>query len=155
MKTHVAATLAAMLYLDAGVLAKTETLAHTEFLDALVDNWDGRAVRTPHGPLPYDIEFSRVAKGAVAGVADPGAALHYWRFLVEDGQLRLRFLTTFGGNNTPIWLNAETISETTVIFRAEEPPYLHVQVTNTGEEISIDVFLDGAPHVRIRLLRKR
>jgi len=155
MKSHVAATLAALLYLHAGALAKADTPAHAAFLDALVDNWDGRAVRTPHGPLPYDIEFSRSADGAIAGLADPGAALHHWRFLVEDGQLRLRFLTTFGGNTTLIWLNAETVSQTAVMFRAEDPPSLHVRVTNTGEEVNMDVFLHGEPHVNIRLLRKR
>ena len=38
----------------------------------------------------------------------------------------------------PIWLNAETVTPTAASFRAEEPPYLQVQVTNAGMKSNIE-----------------
>jgi hypothetical protein len=153
MKSYLTSTLAVVLFLNADVFAWADTPAHVAFLDALIGNWDGQAVQTPRGPLPYDIDFTCDAHSAVNGTANPDAALHHWRFLVEGGKLRLRFLTTFGGNTTPIWLNAETVSPNAARFRADHPPYLHVEITNTGENANIEVFLRDKPHVHIRLAR--
>lgn len=124
------------------------------FLQALVGDWNGEAVRTPRGPLPYDIAFTQGPNDDVAGVANPGAALHYWTFFLEDGRLRLRFLTTFRGNTEPTWLTAERGTEGTVQFRAERPPYLTVQVTPKREAVEINVMLRGEAHVDIRLMKR-
>ncbi len=125
----------------------------TAFLEALVGRWHGRAVETPRGPLPYDIHFQRGADGAVTGVANPGAARHHWRFYIEDGRPRLIFLTTFRGNDQPIHLIAETLSNGVASFPADDPSHLTVQIETHRDAIDIRVRLRGEPHVRIRLTR--
>jgi hypothetical protein len=111
-------------------------------------------VRTPRGPLPYDIRFRRIADRGVAGVAEPGAALHRWTFYERDGVLRLDFLTSFGGNEEPIRLEAVGSRGAAVGFRAQDRPHLHVEVEPGPERVEIRVKLRGEPHVTIRLDRR-
>ncbi len=145
-----------MLFSASGVRAATPDDPSAEaFLHALIGNWEGRAVRTPRGPLPYDVRFERTPEGEVAGIANPGAALHHWAFFVKQGRLRLRFLTTFRGNTEPTWLTAEKIAHGTVQFRADHPPYLTVHVAPKTDRVDIHVFLRDQPHVEILLTRRQ
>ncbi len=151
--------LIAMLLLLAGpdlcVAAESREAARAAaLLGALVGAWEGEAVRTPRGVLPYDIDFRRGGDGAVAGVANPGAALHHWRFFVEQRRLRLRFLTTFGGNTQPVWLTAYEFGQDATRFRADRPAYLELRVAPSAHTVAIDVLLRGEPHVDIRLTRR-
>jgi hypothetical protein len=121
------------------------------FLDKLLGSWNGRAVLTPVGALPYDLDFARTEGGAVAGTADPGAALHHWRFFMVNGQLRLRFLSTFRGNTRPTWLYAEQASPAGAFFRGRDLAHLTVKIKWEANQLRIDIFLQDSPHVSIRL----
>lgn len=124
-----------------------------EFLTAIEGRWQGQAVVTPRGPLPYDIEFKHDENGAVKGAANPGAAIHSWCFTAQNEGLRLRFLSDFGGNTRPIILAASKRSGETLIFDAVSRDGLSVEVTPLAESMSINVLLDGDLHVRIELQR--
>ena len=143
--------LAAALCLDLVGSPAQERTPETAILDSLLGSWRGRAVQTPIGPVSYDIEFSRMDDNAVAGVADLGAALHHWRFLIVDGHLRLRFLSTFRGNTRPTWLYTESLTPIAAHFRGRDLDYLTVRVEPGEHELKLDIFLRGNPHVSIRL----
>ena len=123
------------------------------FMSDISGTWRGRAVLTPVGPLPYDISFARVEDGAVEGTADPGAAIHHWRFDKHAGSVHLRFLTTFRGNNEPIELQSHTLLGNVVVFRAREPSELEVQIGPSAQDTLIRVFLRDELHVEIQLYR--
>ncbi|MGI9293953.1 MAG: hypothetical protein ACR2PS_08210 [Pseudomonadales bacterium] len=123
------------------------------FLTAMEGPWQGRAVVTPAGPLPYDINFQRTGANTVTGAADPGAAIHHWLFSAQEKSLRLRFLTTFGGNTNPLFLTASTRAGNSFVFNAEQRDDLTVRVTPGREVTDIDVFLRGDAHVQIKLRR--
>jgi hypothetical protein len=103
------------------------------------------------GPRPYDIVFVSNASRQLEGAADPGAAIHYWTFQREDGTIKLRFLSTFGGNRRPLHLTATTEQDNTVIFQAMQPKFLRVHVKVLSSKTTIRIFLRGKPHVEIRL----
>ena len=122
-------------------------------LTTLPGSWDGTAIETPVGKLDYAMNFHPCSEGVVAGVADPGAALHYWRFWQFDGELRLTFLTTFRGNQEPTQLVVNKIEASTVWFYAPELALLTVSVTLDEPYVDLRVFHHGKPHVYIRLTR--
>lgn len=126
----------------------------TQFLSALEGSWAGQAEITPIGPRPYDITFDRVESNRVKGVANPGRALHHWAFFIQDDELRLRFLTTFGGNRDPIQFEAADWDEDgTTTFQALQPAFLKVKIRLDEEHLMMDVFHWDRLHVAIRLAR--
>ncbi len=131
--------------------AAQERSLEAVFLERLLGSWRVSDMQTPIGSVPYDIEFSRMDDGAVYGVADPGAAFHHWRFLVVDGHLRLRFLSTFRGNRRPFWLYAESLTETAARFRGRDLDHLAVRVEPGERALKLEIFLRDQPHVSIRL----
>ena len=151
LKLGAMAILAAALCVGADGSPAQERTLETAILDSLLGAWRGRAVQTPIGPVSYDIEFSRMDDNAVAGVADLGAALHHWRFLIVDGHLRLRFLSTFRGNSRPTWLYTESLTPTAAHFRGRDLDHLTVRVEPGEHDLKLDIFLRGNPHVSIRL----
>jgi hypothetical protein len=120
-----------------------------DFLTDITGVWQGKAVFTPVGPLPYDISFAQIPDNGVEGVADPGAAIHVWRFIKQDDGVKLRFLTTFRGNREPIYLLANTRLDNAAVFRAREPSHLEVHVNPAAQELFIKVFLRNKLHVEI------
>lgn len=123
------------------------------FLSAIEGEWIGQAETTPIGPRPYDISFTETAPGNVEGSVDTGASTHYWTFFDEAGRLRIRFLSTFGGNREPIFLDVDKRESEGIVFRAARPPLLSVRVSLSPEQLRIDVFHWDEPHVEIRLTR--
>ena len=116
--------------------------------------WVGQADVTPIGPRPYDITFRPTSQGRVEGSTNPSrSSTHYWAFYEENGELRIRFLTTFAGNRDPIFLNAKEWDNAGVLFRATEPTLLSVRVLPTPDRLSIDVYHWDRLHVSIRLKR--
>ncbi len=146
------AGIALVICMIAGSSLATNDLPEGIFLQNLIGTWKGRADRTPMGPLPYDIVFAPIQGGAVAGTADPGAALHHWRFFIANGQLRLRFLSTFRGNTNPTWLYTEEVSSVGAFFRGRDLDHLTVKLELRANDLRIDIFLHDAPHVSIRLV---
>lgn len=136
------------------VQADIDLSAAKRFLETLAGDWAGTALRTPRGVLPYDICFEHASPERLAGVADPGAALHHWDFHIRDDALKLRFLTTFGGNTTPTWLSAETMTGHTTWFQAAALDHLRVGIAQRPDQVDIHVRLHDRPHVHIRLLRR-
>ena len=102
-------------------------------------------------PVVYDICFAATHR-RLYGVANPGAALHHWDFRLEDGALRLRFLTTFGGNTNPTWLTATRVQDQSAWFRADSLDHLSVGIELGDRRADIHVLLHDKPHVDIRLL---
>ncbi len=121
------------------------------FLTAMEGSWQGRAVVTPAGPLTYNIDFQRTDENAVTGTSNPGAAIHHWQFSAKEKSLRLRFLTTFGGNTKPLFLTASTRVGNSFVFNAEQRDDLTVRVTPGREATDIEVFLHGDAHIQIKL----
>ncbi|MCZ6892599.1 MAG: hypothetical protein O7H40_00960 [Gammaproteobacteria bacterium] len=145
------AVLALVICMIAGSSFAAKQSPEGIFLQNLIGPWKGRAIRTPVGPVSYDITFARIESGAVTGTANPGAALHHWRFFVANGQLRLRFLSTFRGNTKPTWLYTEEVSSVGAFFRGRDLEHLTVNIEMNVNELRIDIFLHDAPHVSIRL----
>jgi hypothetical protein len=127
----------------------------TAFLQALEGAWHGEARRTPVGPRPYDITFTRTDAQALHGAAVPGASTHYWTFYEEDGVLKLRFLSTFAGNRQPLFLSGTTTHEGLMVFHAIPAEFLEVRVRPQADTVTIHIILRRQPHVEIVLTRKR
>ena len=123
------------------------------FLSGVQGEWVGRAQTTPIGPRRYDISFAETTAGTVDGQAQTGASTHYWSFFNEAGNLRIRFLSTFGGNQEPIFLDVAKREVGGILFRAARLPLLSVRVFMSAERLDIDVFHWNEPHVEIRLAR--
>jgi hypothetical protein len=121
------------------------------FLAAVEGPWEGQARVTPIGPRPYDMTFVRTALRRVEGEARPGASIHYWTFYEEDETLKLRFLSTFGGNRQPLFLTATAEHNGVMVFHASQPGFLAVHVRPQAEMLTIRIFLRGKPHVEIHL----
>ena len=114
------------------------------FLASLEGAWQGQAIVTPIGPRPDDITFQRNAQGHLEGNANPGAAIHDWIFYRENGQLKLRFLSTFAGNRQPRFLVATGEAAAGAIrFRARQPDFLAVHVRPATNAATVQVFLHG------------
>jgi hypothetical protein len=130
------------------------TERRTAFLAAVEGPWEGRARVTPIGPRPYDMTFVRTGPRQVEGEAHPGASIHYWTFYEEDETLKLRFLSTFGGNRQPLFLTATAEHDGVMGFHAPQPGFLAVHVRPQAELLTIQIFLRGKPHVEIHLRRR-
>lgn len=124
------------------------------FLTLLEGPWAGQARVTPVGPRPYDMTFVRTAAMRLEGQAHPGASTHYWTFYEEANGLKLRFLSTFAGNQQPLWLTAVDERAETIVFRALQPDFLAVHVTPQATTLTLQIFLRGQPHVEIQLTRR-
>jgi hypothetical protein len=127
------------------------TERRSAFLAAVEGPWAGQARVTPIGPRPYDMTFVRTAPRRVEGEAHPGASIHYWTFYEEDETLKLRFLSTFGGNRQPLFLTATAEHDGVMVFHAPQPGFLAVHVRPQAETLTIEIFLRGKPHVEIHL----
>lgn len=124
-----------------------------EFLAALPGAWDGQAIETPVGPVDYSISFQEEDDGVVAGVAKLSVSNHHWRFWQEDNELRVRFLSTFRGNQEPTQLVADKVEDNTIYFHAPELVLLTLTMTVVEPNVDIQVFHHQKPHVHIRLTR--
>ncbi|HID82797.1 MAG TPA: hypothetical protein EYH06_08855 [Chromatiales bacterium] len=124
-----------------------------ELFATLPGSWHGRAIETPVGPIEYAMNFHECVVAVVAGVADTGASLHFWRFWKSDGELRLTFLSTFRGNQKPTQLVANQFEENMIWFFAPELALLTLSITMNEAAINIHVFHHQKPHVFIRLTR--
>lgn len=123
------------------------------FFDQLDGAWQGEAVTTPVGPRPYAINFDRRETFWIYGQADPGAAIHHWGFYCDEGQLWLRFLSTFRGNRTPTMLKAKNISDAEIHFKAIDPAFLEVKIRAGNKQGQFEVLHHGKRHVLIELKR--
>jgi hypothetical protein len=135
---------------EAGIQPPTAE-RRTAFLAAVEGPWEGQARVTPIGPRPYNMTFVRTAPRRVEGEAHPGASIHYWTFYEEEETLKLRFLSTFGGNRQPLVLTATAEHDGEIVFHAPQPGFLAVHVRPQAETLTIQIFLRGKPHVEIHL----
>jgi hypothetical protein len=133
------------------VIEPPTTERRSAFLAAVEGPWEGQARMTPIGPRPYDMTFVRTAPRRVEGEAHPGASIHYWTFYEEDEALKLRFLSTFGGNRQPLFLTATAEHDGVMVFHVPQPGFLAVHVRPQAGMLTIQIFLRGEPHVEIHL----
>ena len=68
-----------------------ETSVHDEFIIEIKGTWQGKAIRTPIGPVTYDITYRQTPEGMVKGSADLIASVHHWTFLPGAEKLKLCF----------------------------------------------------------------
>ncbi|MEW8507424.1 MAG: hypothetical protein AB2598_12010 [Candidatus Thiodiazotropha sp.] len=123
------------------------------FFDRLNGAWQGKAMTTPIGPRPYDINFIQRGPFRIYGQANPGAAIHHWDFYCDNERFKLRFLSTFAGNREPLLLEAVRISGTRIDFKAKDPDFLEL-IVRMGEDHSVfEVLHAGERHVLIELQR--
>jgi hypothetical protein len=121
---------------------------------SLQGNWAGCAIKTPVGPRPYDIHFWLDEKGDLNGIADPGPVSdHHWSYQIDGDVLWLKFLSSFRGNEEPVWLSAVEKRGMTVTFRSKKVQKLKVEVTVIDNTQKIEIYLHNKPHVSIHLVR--
>jgi hypothetical protein len=130
-------------------------LSATPLLDRLTGAWIGRAVHTPVGQLPYNINFEKVTESCVAGVAHNQASNHSWQFCAEPQNLTLRFLSDFRGNETPIHFTATARDTEVISLFAATHPFMQLQVSIQVDAVWIKVIHHGELHVEIRLERDK
>ena len=123
-------------------------------LDTLPGSWDGAAIETPVGRVEYDINFKRCSDGALLGIADTGASLHYWRFKETQETLHLHFHSTFTGNPDSTLLLPSKVKGNSLQLFAPKKDMLTLSFTLTESQIDIRVFHYGKPHVHIVLKSK-
>lgn len=136
-------------------LAQTEIASQSprDFLANLMGTWHGKAVQTPIGPVLYDVGFVKQANNCVSGVAIMRLSEHTWTFCEQDQQLRLRFLTNFGGNATPVHFVQTSEVGGVRTFNAESHPFMHLLVSIQRDNGWIKVMHYGQLHVKIQLSR--
>lgn len=146
-----------MLLLLASSSCKHPVEAHnpySDFFRSLQGNWKGCAIKTPVGPRPYDLHLQRNQQGQLNGIADPGPVSdHHWSYQLEGHVLWLQFLSTFRGNEIPIWLSAVAKDGPTIRFRSKKVAKLKVEVTIINNTQNIEIYLHDKPHVSIRLVQ--
>jgi hypothetical protein len=98
--------------------------------------------------------FVCTAPQRVEGAAHPGASTHYWSFYEEAAILTLRFLSTFAGNQQPLWLTVIGGQDEALVFRTAQPDFLEVRVRPQARTLAIHIVLRGKPHVEIHLARR-
>ncbi len=127
---------------------------HDDFIKMINDTWQGKAIRTPIGPVNYDITYRQTPEGMVQGSADLIASVHHWTFIPEAENLKLCFLSTFAGNTEPLLLELVEVDENEYFFKAHDPSYLEVRINITENSLRKRIFLRGNPHVEIELARE-
>lgn len=123
------------------------------FLVSLTGRWIGRAETTPRGSRPYDLHFRQNPDGSLKAIALPGVSEHHWSFSASGGDLYLVFLTTFGGNRTPLYFPAAVLTEGIAVFTTERADRLTVHVKPDSKTLIINIFRNGRLHVAIRLFK--
>lgn len=124
-----------------------------QFLDRLAGKWLGRAVHTPAGELPYDINFARTTPDCVQGVAAPGGANHHWKFCDAGGELILEFLSDFRGNRRPALLHRVSMENELATFASSTHEFMHIQIHFQDRAAWFRVYHHGRLHVAIWLIR--
>lgn len=123
----------------------------TGFLKKLLGKWQGRAVHTPVGPAPYDIEFIWQSKKCISGTADNGFSHHNWTFCQEKSDVTLDFLSDFRGNDQAIHLNAVSSHDGVMTFMADTHQFMQVLVAIDKNKGWMKIMHYGKLHVEIKL----
>lgn len=119
----------------------------------LLGKWQGRAVHTPLGPTPYDIDFQRRDESCLSGTAYNGFTHHTWTFCEAAGQLLLDFLSDFRGNDRPIHFQLIDAEDSVLTFHAASHDFMDVLLSIGEERGWINILHHGKLHVRIELER--
>ena len=140
------------------VFANVDELPSQNFdFDSLVElmqgEWRGMAVKTPVGPMEYNINYTLSDNGLI-GVADTGSSYHHWQFVNVNNKLKLKFLSTFRGNTKPRYLEYSHTKNNKHFFHHLHPDYLRIQITPGEGSIELHIILRGESHVKIELNRK-
>lgn len=144
-----------VLVLLAGtLLTPFPTTASSALLESLQGCWQGKAVKTPRGSLPYPICFELQDNNTLYGVADLHVSRHHWRFYLVEDMEQLSFLSTFAGNETPLYLSASQVASDHIAFSTEDGQYLQVQVQQQKKGYRFTIKVKGKEHVIIQLVQE-
>lgn len=122
-----------------------------DFLNLISSNWRGTAVQTPIGRVTYNIEFLKDTNGQVTGAAFLHRSTHYWVFYPQEDKLKLKFLSTFAGNDRPIFFHALHYSQDGYEFSSISRNDVKVFIKPEKQEMTIRIFLRNQAHVKIEL----
>ena len=135
------------------------------FLQALPGSWEGFAVQTPLGRMPYNLDFRVLDDRSVKGVSPTnGVAVHTWSFKESQDkeglpQLSLNFHSTFGNSFATGLVATSVDADKGMKFSGGQPEKLEVWVrlgsTLSQETWQAEILLDGNPHVSISALRPK
>ncbi|MCZ6525501.1 MAG: hypothetical protein O6928_02935 [Gammaproteobacteria bacterium] len=125
----------------------------TGFLKKLLGKWRGRAVHTPVGPTPYDIEFTWQSKNCISGTANNSFSHHNWTFCEEKSDVTLDFLSDFRGNDQTIHLNPLSMDDGVMTFMADTHQFMQVLVAIDKDKAWMKIMHYGKLHVEIKLQR--
>ncbi|GAB3516371.1 hypothetical protein [Photobacterium alginatilyticum] len=124
-------------------------------LAALQGCWQGKAIKTPRGTLSYPICFELQQDNSLYGVANLDVSRHHWHFSNQEDNTQLRFLSTFAGNDTPIYLSASHTATDHIIFEADNSRYLKVRILQQEEgTYRFTIEVKGKEHVIIVLTQE-
>lgn len=140
------------------LLVSIGTFAHGEtdagrFQALIAGEWQGKAVHTPIGPTPYDIEFRKQNDLCLIGTAYNGFTHHTWVFCDDQGDLKLDFLSDFRGNDLPIHFKLVSEQEAIWTFHADSHDFMDVLMTIRENSGWIKIMHHGKLHVQINLER--
>ncbi len=116
----------------------------------------GRAKLSKHlaGLCPYPICFELQDNNTLYGVADLHVSRHHWRFYLVEDMEQLSFLSTFAGNETPLYLSASQVASDHIAFSTEDGQYLQVQVQQQKKGYRFTIKVKGKEHVIIQLVQE-
>ncbi|MCG8094138.1 MAG: hypothetical protein JAZ17_11025 [Candidatus Thiodiazotropha endolucinida] len=151
IKSYLTAVLLGLLSVSAASETHLSGDRMEQLLQSLPGFWMGEAVETPVGRMNYDMVFHTCSDGIVAGVAKTGASLHYWQFIPNQDNHRIRFLSTFRDNRSPTVLLPQPTEGRALSFHAPDLKMLTLTINHSPTVINIRVFHHGKPHVHIQL----
>ncbi|WP_064609565.1 hypothetical protein [Photobacterium sp. J15] len=130
-----------------------------QLLLPLIGCWEGEALKTPRGALPYPVCFKRLDDGTLYGLAKLNVSDHHWYFYLNNKKSRLRFMSTFADNLKPVnlpatKLQARHIEFSTAPFSNEHASQLHIAIDKVHKGYLFTMTLQGVEHVIIRLAEK-
>jgi len=143
-----------LVVLTGALLAPLSMSADNTLLEPLQGCWQGKAIKTPRGPLPYPICFELQNDNTLYGVANLNISHHHWRFYLEEDMNQLSFLSTFAGNETPLYLSASQVGSDHLTFSTVDGQYLQVQVQQQKEGYRFTIKVKGKEHVIIQLVQR-
>lgn len=125
-----------------------------DFLSELEGPWRGRAVHTPVGPIPYNVNFSKSGVECIRGIVSNRLSQHTWAFCNYNERLSLRFLTDFRGNDIPIHFAHMGETDGVHSFYTDSHPFMRLQAFVDDDRGWITVMHHGKLHVEIHLSRE-
>lgn len=143
----------AMYFLSAFCTQAVLSSEPGKFIDTLLNDWQGVAVHTPVGELPYDLHFEKINKQCIQAIADNKFSQHRWHFCENEDKLSLLFFSNFRGNKEEINFRLVSRTEDVYHFRAPDLNFMDLLLQLNKNAVNIKINHHGMLHVEIQLNR--